>query len=157
MIVLLDAILIAYIFILQRSNIEYKEKNRELESENKYCDETKAECKAQENNYNDRLDNITQALVNCSNSMVTFGETTIDSSNSCTDLRSNYTDIVNKYIVLTGTNNKLNSNIVELTHRLSSPDCMNIKLKYESILHELSELINIQKLIKYIHICYLFI
>ena len=154
LLVLLVIFLIAYNIILQRSNTEYKERNGDLENEMKIFDEAKAECKAQENNFNDRLDNITQALTNCSDAMVIYTECCTNSShpeaeipancsNSCTDLRSNYTDIYNKYILLTGINNELNSDLKELRENYDQLQANRTELQKEN-----SELLTNIKVLK---------
>ena len=147
--------LIAYNFTLQRSNTEYKERNSELENEMKDFDEAKAECecKAQKNNFKDRLDNITQALTNCSDRLVICTECCANShpdaeipancSDSCADLRSNYTDIYNKYILLTGINNELNSDLKELRENYDQLQAYNTELQKEN-----SELLTNIKVLK---------
>ena len=158
LLVLLVAFLIAYTIILQRSNTEYKERNAELENEMKDFDETKAECKAQENNFNDRLDNITQALTNCSNGLVTCTECCANSSHpgveipancsdSCTDLKSNYTDIYNKYSLLIGINNELDSDLKELRENYDHLQVNNTELQKEN--SELLTNIKVLKAAKY--------
>ena len=98
LLVILVGFLIGYIIYLQGKNIDYIEKNSELEIEMKSCNEAKAECKEQGNICNDRLDNITHILANCSSTLLACSNSSDD---SCTELRSNYTDIFNKYILLT--------------------------------------------------------
>ena len=139
MLVLLVAFLIAYSIILQRSNTEYKERNSKLENEMKYFDE----CKAQENNLNDRMDNITQALTNCSNTMVTCTECCANSSHPSAEIPANYTDLYNRYILLTGINNKLDIDFKELRKIYDQLQSNNTELRKEN-----SELLTNIKVLK---------